>query len=77
MKSSLDFARFRFFEEINVINLWRNGNIFNLTIRGTEEEFMPKLEERKPLYISAVPMTLEEIFISEMGAAGYDAENII
>ena len=36
-----------------------------------------KLEERKPLYISAVPMTLEEIFISEMGAAGYDAENII
>lgn len=27
-------------------------------------------------YISAVPMTLEEIFISEMGAAGYDAENI-
>ena len=66
-----------FFEEINVINLWRNGNIFNLTIRGTEDEFMPKLEERKPLYISAVPMTLEEIFISEMGAAGYDAENII
>ena len=66
-----------FFDEINVINLWRNGNIFNLTIRGTEDEFMPKLEERKPLYISAVPMTLEEIFISEMGAAGYDAENII
>lgn len=66
-----------FFEEINVINLWRNGNIFNLTIRGTEDEFMPKLEECKPLYISAVPMTLEEIFISEMGAAGYDAENII
>ena len=66
-----------FFEEINVINLWRNGNIFNLTIRGAEDEFMPKLEERKPLYISAVPMTLEEIFISEMGAAGYDAENII
>ena len=50
---------------------------FNLTIRGTEDEFMPKLEECKPLYISAVPMTLEEIFISEMGAAGYDAENII
>ena len=57
--------------------MWRNGNIFDLTIRGTEDEFMPELEERKPLYISAVPMTLEEIFISEMGAAGYDAENII
>lgn len=66
-----------FFEELNVINMWRNGNIFNLTIRGTEEDFMPKLEELKPLYISAVPMTLEEIFICEMGAAGYDTENIL
>ena len=57
-----------FFNEINVINTWRNGNIFNLTIKGTEEEFMPKLQELNPIYISAVPMTLEEIFICEMGA---------
>lgn len=66
-----------FFKEINVINMWKNGNIFNLTIKGTEEEFMPKLQELKPIYISAVPMTLEEIFISEMGVAGYDTENIL
>ena len=43
-----------FFEEINVINLWRNGNIFNLTIRGTEDEFMPKffqtVDKIKPAY---------------------------
>lgn len=57
--------------------MWKNGNIFNLTIKGTEEEFMPKLQELKPIYISAVPMTLEEIFISEMGVAGYDTENIL
>lgn len=66
-----------FFNEINVINTWRNGNIFNLTIKGTEEEFMPKLQELNPIYISAVPMTLEKIFICEMGVAGYDTENIL
>ena len=38
---------------------------------------MPKLEERKPLYISAVPMTLEEIFISETEVAGYDVKNLV
>lgn len=65
------------FEEINVINLWRNGNIFNITIRGTEEDFMPKLRALNPVYVSALPLTLEEIFISEMGAAGYDVNSIL
>lgn len=65
------------FEGINVVNVWRNGNIFNVTIRGTEEEFMPKLNRLNPAYVSAMPLTLEEIFISEMGAAGYDVNSII
>ena len=65
------------FEGINTVNVWQNGNIFNVTIRGTEEEFMPKLNALNPAYISAMPLTLEEIFISEMGASGYDTNNII
>ncbi len=65
------------FEKINVVNLWKNGNIFNITIRGTEEEFMPKLNALNPAYISAMPLTLEEIFICEMGAAGYDVNSIL
>ena len=65
------------FEGINVISVWQNGNIFNVTIRGTEEDFMPKLNALDPVYISAMPLTLEEIFISEMGAAGYDVNSIL
>lgn len=64
------------FEGINVINVWQNGNVFNVTIKGTEEDFMPKLNALNPAYISAMPLTLEEIFISEMGAAGYDINSI-
>lgn len=64
-------------EGVQILNVVRNGNIFNLTIRGTEEEFMPKLQALNPLYISAMPLTLEEIFICEMGAAGYDASSIV
>lgn len=65
------------FEGINVVNVWRNANIFNITIRGREDDFMPKLKALNPALISAVPLTLEEIFISEMEAAGYDINNII
>ena len=65
------------FAGINVVNVWRNGNVFNVTIRGTEAEFMPQLNALNPAYISAMLLTLEEIFISEMGAAGYDTNSIV
>lgn len=65
------------FAGINVLNMWQNGNIFNITIRGNEEEFMPKLKALNPVYVSAMPLTLEEIFISEMGVAGYDVNSIL
>ena len=66
-----------FFDGLNIVNIWRNGNVFNITLRGTEAEFMPKLNALPPAYISAMPLTLEEIFISEMGAAGYDTNSIL
>lgn len=60
-----------------MVNVWQNGNVFNLTIRGTEESFMPQLNALEPAYISALPLTLEEIFISEMEVAGYDINSIV
>ena len=65
------------FEGIDVVNVWQNGNVFNVTIRGTEEDVMPQLNALNPAYISAMPLTLEEIFISEMGEAGYDVNSIL
>ena len=38
---------------------------------------MPALNALEPAYISALPLTLEEIFISEMEVAGYDINSII
>ena len=65
------------FAGIPVVSVWRNGNVFNVTIRGDESSFMPALEALQPAYISAMPLTLEEIFISEMGAAGYDTNSVL
>ena len=38
---------------------------------------MPKLKALNPAFVSAIPLTLEEILISEMGAAGYDIHSIL
>ena len=41
------------------------------------QETLAALERHQPLFAQAVPMTLEEIFIGEMEAAGYDCNDIL
>ncbi len=65
------------FDGFGIVNKSRQGNLFNLTIRGSEDEFMPKLEALEPAFLEALPLTLEEVFINEMEGAGYDINNII
>ena len=46
-------------------------------MRGTAEDSLAVLEARRPRFAEALPMTLEEVFIGEMEAAGYDYSNIL
>ncbi len=65
------------FKNLDIVNKTRNGNLFNLTIRGSEQDFMPKLEALNPAFMESLPLTLEEVFINEMEVAGYDINNIL
>lgn len=65
------------FCDLEIVNKSRNGNLFNLTIRGSEDEFIPKLEALNPAFMESLPLTLEEVFINEMEGAGYDINNIL
>ena len=49
----------------------------SLLVRGTAEATLPVLEAQQPLFAEALPMTLEEVFIGEMEAVGYDYSNIL
>ena len=44
--------------------------------RGTRSEIMAKIQEKNPLFSEVLPLTLEEIFISETEVAGYEIQNI-
>ena len=55
----------------------KSGKIKTLIIRGKSEEIDARIAAANPLFYDMVPLTLEEIFIGEMEAAGYDYGNIL
>ncbi len=65
------------FAELNVVKIQRQGKLLSLTIKGDGEYIEKYLRDMKPVYMEMLPLTLEEVFISEMEVVGYDIDNII
>jgi ABC-2 type transport system ATP-binding protein len=55
-----------------VLKKERRGALQTLTIRGEREPIVAKMEELGPVFWELLPLTLEEIFISETEVHGYD-----
>jgi ABC-2 type transport system ATP-binding protein len=58
--------------DLRPISLERRGSLFTMIVRGEEEELTEKLNGYAPLFMEFIPLTLEEIFISEMEEKGYE-----
>ena len=65
------------FAPLDVVKAETRGSLINLVVRGTKEEIMAKINSMNPVFAEVLPLTLEEVFISEMEVAGYDLENIL
>ena len=63
--------------ELNVLHASSTGRLQQLVIRGKADEVTPKIEETEPVYMDVIPLTLEEIFIYELGGADHAVKNII
>ena len=64
-------------EELQVLQKEKRGSLLTIVVRGEEEEIQKKIQEKMPLFVEILPLTLEEIFISETEVAGYDIKNLI
>lgn len=53
------------------------GSLVTLTVRGNREEIIALMESYEPLFYELIPLSLEEIFISETEVAGYDVKKLI
>ena len=63
--------------ELPVLHASRVGRIHTLIMRMNAEEAAAKVSAYDPLLVDAVPLTLEEIFIYELGGADYAVKDII
>lgn len=63
--------------ELPVLHASKVGRIHTLIMRMNAEEAAAKVSTYDPLLVDAVPLTLEEIFIYELGGADYAVKDII
>lgn len=65
------------FDNIKTSKIEQKGRMFLLTVKGDIAEIEKYIESLKPIFYEALPLTLEEVFISEMEGVGYDFSKII
>jgi len=46
-------------------------------MRGNRENIVKALENTSPLLLNLIPLSLEEVFIYEIGGTGYEVDNIL
>ena len=63
--------------ELPVLHASKMGRIHTLIMRMGAREAEERLAAYQPLLVDAVPLTLEEIFIYELGGADYAVKDII
>ena len=59
-----------------VIHTSNVGRVYTYIVRGTVEEVQGRFEALHPLFADTLPLTLEEIFIYEMGGEDYAVRDI-
>lgn len=63
--------------ELNLLHIEQRGSIMLFIVKGEREQIKTQFQAFKPYVLDILPLTLEEIFIYEMGDAGYDVTPLI
>lgn len=63
--------------DLPVLHTSKIGRIYTLIMRMNAQEAENRLSGYQPLLMDAVPLTLEEIFIYELGGADYAVKDIV
>lgn len=64
-------------EGMNILHTSTTGRLQTIIVRGSNEEITNKLAACQPLFMDVVPLSLEEIFIYELGGEHYEVKDII
>ena len=63
--------------DLNVLHTSQIGRVFTLIVRGSPAEIKTRMAGFAPILMEALPLTLEEIFIYELGGEDYAVRDIV
>ena len=64
-------------EGLEVLHESASGRLKTLIVRGNVDEITAKVAATNPAYFDVLPLSLEEIFIYELGGVNYEVKNIV
>ena len=64
-------------EGLDVLHESQTGRLKTLVVRGDAREISRKVSAANPVYFDVLPLSLEEIFIYELGGVNYEVKNIL
>ena len=64
-------------QDLDIMTTEQRGSLLTLTVRGQKEEIQARMQSYHPVFFEMIPLSLEEIFISETEVAGYDIKKLI
>ena len=64
-------------EGLRVLHESQTGRLKTLIVWGDAQEISLKVSASAPVYFDVLPLSLEEIFIYELGGEGYEVKNIL
>ena len=63
--------------DLAVLHESQSGRLKTLVVRGSAQEVAEKVKAAAPVYFDILPLSLEEIFIYELGGVNYEVKNIV
>lgn len=64
-------------EHFEVLHMSNTGRVYTMIVKGNPREAEAALAASNPTIVDILPLTLEEIFIYEMGGADYEVKDIL
>ncbi len=64
-------------DRFEVLHMSNTGRVYTMIVKGDPKEAEAALAESNPTIVDVLPLTLEEIFIYEMGGADYEVKDIL
>ena len=64
-------------ENFEVLHMSNTGRVYTLIVKGNPKDAKEQPEQMNPMLIDILPLTLEEIFIYELGGVDYEVKDIL